>query len=201
MKNKIFVLIIIVGMIGGMVFAQESPSSLNNEIQAIQATINNLQNQYKSIDADLTQQNASIISQQSSITSENQQLNSDLQQEISINAQIQTDTSNLSQAMSQYVAATAQTPANVNWEYSDVMEIGGIRYAQWSLTESGVNWTSIIPALQVGGTGCQWSEAQINWTNFDNCENNGVVMGQPYQSWVTGITAFWCGKGNISGTC
>lgn len=111
-------------------------------------------------------------------------------------AALTADNATIAQCTSSY----AQTPAQVNWDAVDALEIAGIRYTQWSAAETSVNWTNIVPLLGVLGN-CSVAESTVNWTNMVNCEAHGVVMGQPYGNWPTGIGDFWCGHGAISGTC
>jgi hypothetical protein len=98
-------------------------------------------------------------------------------------------------------AYNATTAATVNWEDIDTLEIGGIRYAQWSVARNSIPWSTIVPTLDVGGAGCTVSETSVNWNNFGSCVSNGLNMNQPYGNWPYGISAFWCGSGKVTGTC
>ena len=97
-----------------------------------------------------------------------------------------------------YLASVAQTASGVNWDYFVTLE-PQIPFSTWSKVDSGINWTSVVPSLGINCGGI--TEANVNWTNWGNCEAKGMTPGSPFGGKNTGIAAFWCGNGNIAGTC
>lgn len=124
--------------------------------------------------------NADIVTQQNAITADN--------------AIIAYDES----ANAQYQANTAQTVMGVNWNYFVSLEPAD-PFSSWSKIQNGINWTTIVPLLGINCGGI--TEANVNWSNWGNCESKGMTPGTPFGGKNTGIAAFWCGNGSIAGTC
>jgi hypothetical protein len=131
---------------------------------------------------------------QQQINNLNQAITADEEKISSLQAAITID----SQEIAAYNASNAQTASGVNWDYFVTLE-PQIPFSIWSKVSTGVNWTSIIPTLGINCGGI--TEANVNWSNWGKCENNGMTPGAPFGGKSTGIAAFWCGNGSISGTC
>lgn len=101
-------------------------------------------------------------------------------------------------AIAAYNADNAQNASGVNWDYFVTLE-PQIPFSTWSKVNNGVNWTAIVPTLGINCGGI--TESGVNWSNWGNCEANGMTPGKPYGGYNTGIAAFWCGNGKITGTC
>ena len=143
---------------------------------------------------DANVQNGIISNQQNIIAAANTAITAAQAQLVIDNAAIAVDQS----INAAYLASVAQTASGVNWDYFVTLE-PQIPFSTWSKVDSGINWTSVVPSLGINCGGI--TEANVNWTNWGNCEAKGMTPGSPFGGKNTGIAAFWCGGGSIAGTC
>lgn len=143
---------------------------------------------------DIQAKQQDIVLMQTNINNDNNDLAFSQARIIADNAAITID----NQEIAAYNASTAQTVSGVNWDYFVTLE-PQIPFAQWSKINNGINWTSIVANIGINCGGI--TEANVNWTNWGTCEANGMTPGLPFGGKNTGIAAFWCGNGKITGTC
>lgn len=122
------------------------------------------------------------------------QINYETSDLVTQQAQLAADNATIVQCNASY----AQTVSGVNWDYFVSLEPSD-PFSSWSKIANGINWTSVVANIGINCGGI--TEANVNWTNWGTCEANGMTPGLPFGGKNTGIAAFWCGNGKITGTC
>ena len=172
--KKLIIITLMLCCLSGIVWAQTAT------VQALQQDIQNYQNDINTQEINISNNTAANAVAQAKIVSDTSAIVSD------------------NQLIAQINENNATNVTGVNWDYYISLENVGIRYAQWSTVSSGINWNGIIPQL---GVNCAVQESNVNWPNWGNCKANGMTPSSPFAGFLTGVAAFWCGQGSISGTC